>query len=363
MRQWVEHHPHWPRLTRSIAGKWLDEGLTERCITRDLEWGVPVPREGFDHKVFYVWFDAPIEYIGAALEWADADPDGRDYQRWWKDSGVTYTQFMAKDNVPFHTVFFPAMVLGTGEPWNLPHQVKSFHWLTYYGGKFSTSQHRGIFLDDALSLFDADMWRYYLLANAPENDDSSFTWALFAGVVNKDLVGVFGNFVNRTLKLTASQFGPRIPLGGTPGALERQFQADCQAAVDRYRASFSHLEYRKAVRALRDLWSLGNVYLDRQAPWTVAATDRAQAAMVLRTAISAMAVFAVAAAPVIPFAAARVLKALGLDEQRTLDDWPVINLAAPMGGRPFALQDPLFQRIAPGEIEELETRYRGQESL
>jgi methionyl-tRNA synthetase len=145
-------------------------------------------------------------------------PQERDWRAWWWDaSNVTYTQFMAKDDVPFHTVFFPGMVLGTQEPWTMATQIKSFNWLTYYGGKFSTSQKRGIFLDDALALFPADYWRYLLLGNAPESDDTGFTWELFAQAVNKDLVGTFGNFVNRTLKLAEAHFGHCMPEGGEAG--------------------------------------------------------------------------------------------------------------------------------------------------
>jgi methionyl-tRNA synthetase len=190
-------------------------GLGERCITRDLQWGVPVPRDGFEHKVFYVWFDAPIGYISATQARSEEAPQERDWKAWWRGaSDVSYTQFMGKDNVPFHTVFFPGMLLGTGEAWTMAAQIKSFNWLTYYGGRFSTSHKRGIFLDQALALYPADYWRYYLLANAPESDDASFTWEGFAQTVNKDLVGTFGNLVNRTLTLARAQFGRRVPEGG-----------------------------------------------------------------------------------------------------------------------------------------------------
>ena len=133
--------------------KWLNEGLQPRCITRDLSWGVPVPREGYENKVFYVWFDAPIGYVGATKEWADQDPANRDWKAWWYDADdVYYAQFMAKDNLPFHTIVWPATILGTREPWTMANYIKGFNWLTYYGGKFSTSQGRGVFMDDALEI-------------------------------------------------------------------------------------------------------------------------------------------------------------------------------------------------------------------
>jgi methionyl-tRNA synthetase len=154
---WIESREGWSRLTTSIALKWLDEGLEHRGITRDLSWGAPVARKGFENKVYYVWFDAPIEYIGATKERADTAPDRREWKSWWYDSkDVEYVQFMAKDNVPFHAIMFPAMIMGTDEPWKLTDYIKSFNWLNYYRCKFSTSRHYGIFMDAALELLPAD---------------------------------------------------------------------------------------------------------------------------------------------------------------------------------------------------------------
>jgi len=358
IRGWIDRHPDWSRLTRSIALKWLDEGLSERCVTRDLTWGVPVPRAGFEHKVFYVWFDAPIGYIGATKEWSDQAPDERDWQAWWWDApDVTYTQFMAKDNVPFHTVFFPGMVLGTREPWTMASQIKSFNWLTYYGGKFSTSQKRGIFLDDALKLFPADYWRYFLLANAPESDDTSFTWELFAQAVNKDLVGTFGNFVNRTLKLAEAHFGHRVPEGGEPRHAEQQLQGDCQRLTEGYRGHLRHQEFRQAVKVLRELWSIGNVYLDRRAPWNLLKTQRDEAAVVLRTAINLIAYFAIAVEPIMPFTAGVVLDALQLNDRERQQWLQKIDLASYGSEREFRVPDRLFRRIDEAEIGALRKRF------
>ncbi len=214
LRAWIESHKNdWPLIVTSIALKWLDEGLKDRGITRDLEWGFPVPDDIADGKlkgkVFYVWFDAPIEYIGATREWADANHKGDAWRDWWygdKAKDVTYWEFMGKDNVPFHTIIFPAMIMGTGEPWKKVDRLKGFNYLNYDGGKFSTSSKRGIFMDTALEVAPADIWRYYLIANAPEGSDTNFTWEQFAGVINKDLADVLGNFVNRVTKFCAARF-------------------------------------------------------------------------------------------------------------------------------------------------------------
>ncbi|TMB92255.1 MAG: methionine--tRNA ligase, partial [Chloroflexi bacterium] len=177
VRAWIDSKRDWPVLVTSIARNWLNVGLEDRSITRDLKWGIPVGWPGYEDKVFYVWFDAPIEYLGATKEWADLDPQQRDWRSWWDSAGdVRYVQFLGKDNIPFHSINFPITIMGSGEPWKLVDYIKGFNYLTYYGGKFSTSQQRGVFMDAAIDLLPADFWRYTLLANAPESDDSEFTW-------------------------------------------------------------------------------------------------------------------------------------------------------------------------------------------
>ena len=204
---------------------------------------------------------------------------------------VSYTHLdvykrQAKDNLPFHTIIWPATILGTREPWTMASYIKGFNWLTYYGGKFSTSQKRGVFMDDALDILPADYWRYFLMSVAPESDDSDFSWGLFSALVNKDLAGTLGNFVNRTLKLTSSKFGNTIPDGGNWGEHEDRLVAECKATMEEYRGALRNFEFRKASLALKKLWSHGNVYIDARAPWSLIKTDRDEAALVLRTCIN-----------------------------------------------------------------------------
>ena len=230
LEAWIDGKTNWPVLSTSIAKKWLNDGdgLQDRGITRDLAWGVPAqfadaPWQGMDGKVFYVWFDAPIEYIACAQEWVDAGK-GADWERWWRtDKGaadVTYTQFMGKDNVPFHTLSFPATILGSNEPWKLVDYIKSFNYLNYDGGQFSTSRGRGVFMDQALEILPSDYWRWWLLSHAPETSDAEFTWENFQASVNKDLADVLGNFVSRITKFCRSKFGETVPEGGTWGPQE-----------------------------------------------------------------------------------------------------------------------------------------------
>jgi methionyl-tRNA synthetase len=364
VRDWVEAHAGvWPALTLSIARKWLDEGVRDRGITRDIEWGVPVVgRPGFEDKVYYVWFDAPIEYLGATAEWADADAAaGRDWRSWWYDANdVEYTQFMAKDNVPFHTVSFPCTLIGSREPWTRAHQIKGFNWLTYYGGKFSTSQGRGVFMDEALDIYPADYWRWFLFANAPESSDSSFTWEQFAVAVNKDLADSFGNLVNRCLTLSAKNYGSVVPAGGEPGEREAQLTADLAEVVSAYTDLMRAKELRKSANELRRGWALANAYWEQSEPWKVVKADPDAAAVIFRTVINVLRVLAALASPVIPTSAATVLDALGADGT----GWPDAarlgdELAALDPGHTISVPPVLFAKIADDELAVHAARFGG----
>ncbi|MEU1375209.1 methionine--tRNA ligase [Streptomyces triculaminicus] len=365
---WIdEHGKDWPILASSIARKWLTEGLNDRAITRDLDWGVPVPADTWpelaaEGKVFYVWFDAPIEYIGATKEWASQDEANRDWKSWWYEAeDVRYTQFMAKDNVPFHTVMFPATELGTREPWKKVDYVKAFNWLTYYGGKFSTSQKRGIFTDAALEILPADYWRYFLIANAPESDDTSFTWEHFAASVNKDLADTLGNFVNRVLSFSRKRFGDNVPAGNEEGEAEAQLGHQIAELLAEYERHMEELQFRKAAQALRALWSAGNSYLETKAPWLEIKTDPEGAALTLRTAMNLIHLYAVVSEPFIPASAAAMRSAFQLegdtatwvtqDEARSLTFVPA--------GTPFTVPPVLFAKITEDDLASYVERFGG----
>lgn len=362
LAEWLDEQSDWPILVTSIAKKWLKEGLHDRGITRDLSWGVPVDREGFEDKVFYVWFDAPIEYIAATREWANQEPEARDWRSWWYEADdVRYVQFMAKDNIPFHTISFPGTILGSGEPWKLVNFIKGFNWLTYYGGKFSTSRKRGVFMDRALEKFPADYWRYWLIANAPESDDTDFTFEFFTSGVNKDLADTFGNFVNRCWKFAQSRFDGVVPEGGESGEAERQLARDLDAKMAEYTSHMEEMQYRKALSDLRAMWVLGNEYLTHAAPWKVIKEDPEQAAMIVRTGMQLIRLFAVLSWPVIPSTSLRVLAALG--ETDEIPAWPsgsaADDLQALAAGTPLGDLGILFRKILPEEQEALEREFGG----
>ena len=364
IENWVESQKTWPQLTRSIALKWLKEGLRDRSITRDLKWGIPVEKDGasrpgFEEKVFYVWFDAPVAYIASTKDWAEANNE--DWESWWRtDKGaddVSYVQFMGKDNVAFHTVSFPCTLIGSEEPWKAVDTLKSLNWLTWYGGKFSTSEERGIFMDQALELLPADYWRWYLMANAPESDDTSFTLESFAATVNKDLADVLGNFVNRITRFCKSKFGEEVPAGGEAGPVEEKLYLELDQRIATYAEYLEQMEFRKACAELRAIWAAGNEYLQEAAPWAAFKEDPEKAAVGVRTGLNLIRLFGILSQPVVPFTSDKLLAIFG----ETVTDWPSgpasDSLTVLTPGQPFTPPQVLFSKIEDDQITEWKERF------
>ena len=370
LEAWIDSKHDWPILTTSIAKKWLNDGdgLQDRGITRDLHWGIPVKRgdqpwPGMEGKVFYVWFDAPIEYIAGTAEWADENGLGDDaWERWWRtDKGaadVTYYQFMGKDNVPFHTLSFPATILGSGEPWKMVDYLKSFNYLNYDGGQFSTSRGRGVFMDQALSILPSDYWRWWLLSHAPESSDAEFTWENFQSSVNKDLADVLGNLVSRVTKFAKSKFGDAIPAGGAFGPQETALIADLGARIRTYETLMAEMEVRKAAAELRGIWVVGNEYLQSAAPWSVVKTDPDQAQAMIRLALNLIRIYAILSAPFIPDAAASMMTALNSKDWTWPSDVHAAIRALP-AGHEFAVPENLFRKITDEERADWQVKFAG----
>jgi methionyl-tRNA synthetase len=390
LRAWIDAQ-NWPLLSKSIAYKWLDEGLEDRGITRDIAWGVPVPADiaaalgcpELAKKVFYVWFDAPIAYIAMTQAWAthahgqmqptQGVPLSPQAARWWYGEAVadvTYTEFMGKDNVYFHTLSFPGTLIGSAQPWKKVDQFKSFNWLTYYGGKFSTSMGVGIFSDAALELLadipnGADYWRYYLLSRAPESDDSEFRWPDFQSTVNKDLADVLGNFINRTCTLTQKYFGNDLPALSSfpePALPEVALKDKIDELLCELTQAHEQSELRRTVELTRRMWVVGNEYLAQQEPWQVVKTDKARAEMILRTALSLMQLYAQIAEPLIPFSAAKIgeIFNMGREDNGTYG-WPTnwrYDTQLEVNFTP--LEGVLVPKIADEQIAEWEARFGNQ---
>lgn len=365
LETWVNEQPQWPDVVKGIAKKWLKEGLHARCITRDLKWGIPVPLAGYESKVFYVWFDAPNGYISITQDWAEAQGTPDAWKDWWlptDTSQVHYTQFMAKDNVPFHAIFWPAMLLATGKPWKQVDYIKGVNWLTYEKGKFSTSSKRGVFTDTALELYPADYWRYYLLSNCPEGADADFTFAHFAAVINKDLADILGNFANRSFALLHKYFEGKVPVQLETSNLDSTLHHQATDLVAKLRESLEHLKFRQATGYLRSLWVLGNEYITEQKPWETIKIDPDQAALCLTHCVHLLRLYALASYCFIPETAKKIMGILNDSTGESLASTDMSKgLDFGFYGMGHTLQPAqrLFVKIEDADVVALAVRYGG----
>jgi methionyl-tRNA synthetase len=313
LRAWLDEQDDWPPPARSVALQCLDRGLEDRSITRDRSSGVTVDRDGYEGKVFDSRFEAPIAYIGATREWADARGDPGAWRRWWRRSEeVRLVQFMARDEVSLHTVCFPCTLLGSGEAWKLVDFVKAFDRLRCDGDEFPTGNGHGIFIDQALELLPADCWRYYLLANAPEAGDASFSWEGLAAAVNEDLAATFDVFVDRSLTLAERYLTGAVHRPEDPGPVETELMCELNRRLAAYTERMEALEFREAIAELRAIWACGSAYLERKQPLAAVESEPDDAARTASFCLDLVFLFSRLAMPVIPFTAERVLDALGV---------------------------------------------------
>ncbi|WP_347332182.1 methionine--tRNA ligase [Marinimicrobium locisalis] len=360
LEQWVKTKETWPTTTRGIAKKWFKEGLEDRCITRDTAWGVPVPKQGYEGKRFYVWFDAPMAYIAMTKDWAEATGEQDQWRNWWcGNEAVTYDQFMAKDNVPFHAIFWPAMVLGSELGFKMPDHINGVNWLTYEGGKFSTSNNRGIFTDQALEEFDADYWRYYLASVMPETSDSDFTFVHFAQTINADLVNNLGNFVSRACTLIVKNFDGKLekisPEFADSHCNEFNRANELLDNIDQY---LRNKKILKAVTEIKALWSYGNEYITANQPWKLVKTDKQKAHDVLAFCFHLIKISFVASNSLIPSTSQNIVNQIGCDLELKNTSFEqaksFINF-----DRAVIVKKPkkLFSKISEEEVQVLNDKY------
>ena len=316
LKDWIlkDHKKDWKTNVYGQCKSWIDDGLRPRAVTRDLDWGIPVPVKGADGKVLYVWFDAPIGYISATKEWAQAN--GKDWEPYWKNEDTKLLHFIGKDNIVFHCIIFPSMLKAEGS-YIMPDNVPANEFLNLEGNKLSTSKNWAVWLHEYLEDFPGqqDVLRYALTANAPETKDNDFTWADFQARNNNELVAVFGNFINRVVVLTNKYYGGDVPEPSTYSEIDEQTLTELKTYPDVIASSLERYRFREAQKLLMDVARLGNKYLADEEPWKTAKTDAERTKTVMYVALQIAAALATLSEPFLPFTSNKLKDILNLTSQ------------------------------------------------
>jgi methionyl-tRNA synthetase len=369
LKQWilVDHKLDWKPNVYGQCKSWIDDGLKPRAVTRDLDWGIPVPVKGGEGKVLYVWFDAPIGYISSTKEWAQRE--GKDWKPYWQSKDTKLVHFIGKDNIVFHCIIFPSMLKAHGD-FILPENVPANEFLNLEGQKLSTSKNWAVWLHEYLEAFPGaqDVLRYTLTANAPETKDNDFTWADFQARNNNELVAIFGNFINRVLVLTQKYYKGVVPAPGELTQADKDalktmqdFPASISDSIERYR-------FREAGQELMNLARLGNKYLADEEPWKVIKQDEKRVATIMNTALQLTTALAVLSEPFLPFTSAKLKKMILLENSEPSLGWESIASQSPLlpAGHVLGEAELLFRKIEDEEIttqlEKLKATKKANES-
>lgn len=353
LEQWIDktsEEGFWSENSHNIAKAWLREGLKKRAITRDLKWGVPVPIEGFARKVVYVWFEAPIGYVSITANFTD------EWKSWWRNpEGVRLYQFMGKDNVPFHTVIFPATLMGTEGLWTLLHHINTTEYLTYEGGKFSKSRSIGVFGDDAMkSGIPSDVWRYYLITNRPETSDSDFTWEDFRDKNNNELLANLGNLVNRTLVFVNNNFEGVVPRA-KPKEEDQEFLEEQAKVIDGINELLEKVKIKEALHQIMHSAKNSNKYFQDNKPWVLIKEDVARAGTVLYILVNQIKDLAILIEPYLPETSEKIFKQLSIEPRKWRDLGNPID-----SGHHIGKADILFKKLEDKQVKELKERFHGK---
>lgn len=346
LREWIlEEHKEWKSNVYGQCKSWLDMGLQPRAVSRDLDWGIPVPVEGAEGKVLYVWFDAPIGYISNTKELL---PDT--WEAWWKSEDTKLVHFIGKDNIVFHCIVFPAMLKAEGS-YILPENVPANEFLNLEGDKISTSRNWAVWLHEYLDEFPGkqDVLRYVLTANAPETKDNDFTWKDFQARNNNELVAIYGNFVNRALVLTNKYFEGKVPALGELTDYDKETIAEVQAIKATIEKELDTYHFREALKTAMNLARIGNKYLADTEPWKLAKTDMSRVATILNIALQITANLTIVFSPFLPFSSEKLLRMLDVNEAFSWDSLGSMDLLSV--GHQIATAELLFEKIEDSTIE------------
>ena len=382
--QWFERAAEkgqWTANSIQFTSALLKEGLKGRCITRDLKWGTPIPLEEYKEKVFYVWFDAPIGYLSITANYAQ-----NEWEKWWKNpENVQLYQFMGKDNITFHSVIFPCSLLGTKDPYTMLHHISTTEFLNYEidektgkPKKFSKSRSTGVFGDDAMRTgIPSEVWRYYLLVNRPEQQDTVFLWNDFLAKNNSELLANLGNFSNRLLKFLASAtFGGKIPTANADEHIDdKKFIGALYAKYEEYRDLLEQVKIKDGLRVCMAFSSLCNQYIQDNKPWDLAKTDASRCGQVVKTGLCALRLLCAMLEPFIPSFSAKVYEQMRLLNEKGERSERDETLLAFVNGHPERIRDlvasghqigepaPIFREIKPEEVEQWKKAFGGRDEV
>ncbi|AHC14989.1 methionine--tRNA ligase [Salinispira pacifica] len=369
LQEWMDEASErgkWARNAVQMTQAWIRDGLKERAITRDLKWGIPVPLEGFEDKVFYVWFDAPIGYISISAEYAakSGDPDG--WKEWWLNPDeVELFQFIGKDNIPFHTVIFPSSQLASGDDWTMLHHMSSSEYMNYEGGKFSKSKGIGVFGNDAKDTgIPADVWRFYIFYNRPETSDYVFTWKDFQEKTNKELIGNLANLVNRTLSFSVRFFDGKLPVPDLNNSDSSVFWKEVTRLEQEITTHLEWAQLRDAFRKIFALASYGNKVFQESEPWKLRESNPGEAQRILSDLAYLVRDLSILVRPYIPETAERIAAFLGMEAGAESADWSKLGSAAAVEFPIPVISSPeiLFKQLDGTHIEELRKRFAGSQA-
>jgi methionyl-tRNA synthetase len=344
--EWLKEKKFWKANVLKFTNNWLQNGLQDRAITRDISWGIKVPVFGFEHKRIYVWFDAVIGYLSASKEWAKKHHQAGKWEEWWKNPEAKHYYFLAKDNIPFHSIIWPSILMGYDNTLNLPYNIPANEYLTLKGEQFSKSRGIGIWVPEILKRFDADVVRYYLSINMPENKDTDWLWNDFVAKNNDELVGTYGNFVHRVVTFTSKNFGSIPPLG-TLEPMDKEALQKIEETSKEIAESLEQCSFKKGLRAAMNLAQYGNVYFDRNQPWNLLKTQKERCGTVLHICLRLVQSLAVFTEPYLPFSADYIWKMLG--KTHPIQHWDEATWELPVG-TPVELPAPVFKKLELKQI-------------
>eukprot|EP00455_Lapot_gusevi_P039975 TRINITY_DN4502_c0_g1_i12.p1 TRINITY_DN4502_c0_g1~~TRINITY_DN4502_c0_g1_i12.p1 ORF type:complete len:754 (+),score=260.32 TRINITY_DN4502_c0_g1_i12:109-2370(+) len=359
LESWVNESSvagQWTSNSTQVTNSWIRDGLKPRCITRDLKWGTPVPKEGFEDKVFYVWFDAPIGYLSITAWYTDQ------WRQWWMNpENVKLYQFMGKDNIPFHTVIFPCTLLGTRDPYTMLHHISTTEYLNYEDGKFSKSRSIGVFGDDARNTnIAAEVWRYYLLYNRPEISDSAFLWDDFAAKNNSELLNNLGNLVNRALSFVTRKLQSVLPACGELLPQDLELIAKVNHEIKEYFEAMEAVHIKDGLKICMGISRLGNEYMQSSAPWVLLDSDPVRCGTVVVVAANLIRVLAALLQPYVPQFTQKVAQQLNLPLEEFHLQFDEFEMKLP-ARHTLGEVVPIFRKIEANELKELKERFRGRQ--